>query len=322
MKKLYTIIILLTMFGCNKSDNGKVEAAPLAPNELKATSDKDKIILTWKDNSTNETGFKIERKSGSGTWTLHDQIASQNITTYTDTKASQLSTYTYRVFAYNSSGNSSNYSNEITITLPKIIFDGDGNYYQVLTISGLSWTKQNLNVTKYRNGDIIPQVTDPAAWNKLSTGAWCYLNNDPANGAKYGKLYNWYAVNDKRGLAPDGWRVASHGDWVSLTTALGGVNVAGDKMKETGTVFWPSPNSNATNSSGFSAVPGGSRDYLGTFDNRSLIGYWWTSSPVINSSSQFIWTVVLNANRSDCIIVGTTASSTERAGFSVRCVMN
>jgi uncharacterized protein (TIGR02145 family) len=319
MKNICTIIILFTLIGCQKSENGKIEAAPLAPTELKAISVNDKIVLTWRDNSTNEKGFKIERKSGSGTWTLHDQIASENISTYTDSKVSQLATYTYRLLSYNTSGNSTNYSNEVTITAPKIILDLDGNYYQVVTIGGLSWTKQNLNVSKYRNGDVIPQVTDPAAWNKLTTGAWCYLNNDPANGAKYGKLYNWYAVNDKRGLAPNGWHVPSHGEWVSLTNALGGVNVAGDKMKDTGTLYWPSPNNNATNSSGFSAVPGGSRDYLGTMDNRSMIAYWWTSSPI---SSNSIWTVILNSNRSDCIIVGTTASSTERAGFSVRCVMN
>jgi uncharacterized protein (TIGR02145 family) len=320
MKNLCTIIYLLTLLGCNKSDDGKVEVAPLAPTELKASSVKDKIVLTWKDNSTNETGFKIERKSGSGTWTLHDQIPSQNITTYTDSKVNQLTTYTYRVFSYNTSTNSPNYSNEVIITAPKIILDLDGNSYQVVNIGALSWTKQNLNVSKYRNGDIIPQVTDPVAWNKLTTGAWCYLNNDTANGTKYGKLYNWYAVNDKRGLAPNGWHVASHGDWVGLTNALGGVNVAGDKMKETGTLYWPNPNDNATNSSEFSAIPGGSRNYLGTFS--SGIAYWWTSSFVENSSSNSIWTVILNSNRSDCIIVGTTSFATVKAGFSVRCVMN
>ena len=117
------------------------------------------------------------------------------------------------------------------------------------------WTNKNLDVTTYRNGDPIPQVTDATAWANLTTGAWCYYNNDAANGAIYGKLYNWYAVNDARGLAPAGWHVPTDAEWSTLGTYLGGNNVAGGKMKTIGTDRWNSPNTGAANSSGFNGLP-------------------------------------------------------------------
>src|SRR5690606_33259564 len=109
--------------------------------------------------------------------------------------------------------------------------------------------------------DVIPQVTDPTIWGNLTTGAWCYYNNDPANEIIYGKLYNWYAVNDPRGLAPVGWHIPSDSEWTILTDYLGGFEVAGGKMKETGTTHWANPNIGADNSSGFTGLPGGYRAY-------------------------------------------------------------
>jgi uncharacterized protein (TIGR02145 family) len=100
--------------------------------------------------------------------------------------------------------------------------------------------QSNLNVSHYRNGDVIPQVTDPTAWSSLTTGAWCYYNNDTANGTVYGKLYNWYAVNDPRGLSPQGWHVPTDAEWTNLTSCLGGESLAGGKMKAT--TLWDSPN--------------------------------------------------------------------------------
>ena len=151
-----------------------------------------------------------------------------------------------------------------------------------------------MDVSHYRNGDAIPQVTDPTAWANLTTGAWCYYNNDVANGPIYGKLYNWYAVNDPRGLAPQGWHVPSNVDWRKLikcidpnadTTVLGIQSlIAGGAMKETGTTHWSSPNTGATNSSGFSGLPSGFREYNnGPFYQVDVAGYWWSS--IQNSSS-------------------------------------
>jgi uncharacterized protein (TIGR02145 family) len=149
-----------------------------------------------------------------------------------------------------------------------------------VTICSQIWTLENLDVETYRNGDVIPQVTDPIAWENLTTGAWCYYNNNSANGPIYGKLYNWYAVTDPRGLAPIGYHVPTDAEFETLiVTCLGGETVAGGKMKSTGTTLWNSPNTDATNSSGFTGLPAGSRNYDGQFLSINDSAAWWTSTP-------------------------------------------
>lgn len=166
-------------------------------------------------------------------------------------------------------------------------FEMDGTYKKdfweynpinSITLCNQTWMLYNLNVSTYRNGDPIPQVTDPIQWNSLTTGAWCYYNNDPSTEATYGKLYNWYAVNDPRGLAPAGWRIPNNSDWSSLESCLGGYFVAGGTLKEAGTSHWESPNTGATNSSGFTALPGGSRSGGGNFTFLGTSGFWWSSN--------------------------------------------
>ncbi len=151
-----------------------------------------------------------------------------------------------------------------------------------VTIGTQVWMTKNLNVDTFRNGDPIPEAKTDEEWKKARDNkepAWCYYDNDPANGAKYGKLYNWYAVNDTRGLAPEGWKVPSDEDWSRLTDFLGGDSIAGIKMKSTD--FWVSINGesdNGTNESGFSALPGGYRPTNGTFNFRRSDGVWWSLS--------------------------------------------
>ncbi len=135
------------------------------------------------------------------------------------------------------------------------------------------WMNKNLDVSNYRNGDIIPQVQDKNAWANLTTGAWCYYDNDSSNGEKYGKLYNWYAVNDSRGLAPKGWHIPDEEEWFQLTDYLGGESEAGDKMKSRSGWY---DDGNGTNSSGFSGLPGGTRASWGQFHDGQ--GAWWSSS--------------------------------------------
>jgi len=159
--------------------------------------------------------------------------------------------------------------------VPFAFIKSPANNITSVVIGNQVWTDKNLEVTTYRNGDPIPEVTDPSAWAGLTTGAWCYYNNDPANGAIYGKLYNWYAVNDPRGLAPSGWHVPSDAEWNTLDTYLGGNSVAGGKMKTT--TLWASPNIDATNSSGFSGLPGGT-SYHGTFYDVGFFGVWWSAT--------------------------------------------
>jgi len=183
-----------------------------------------------------------------------------------------------------------------------------------IVIGTQQWMSKNLDVAFYRNGDPIPQVTDPTAWAGLTTGAWCYYNNDPLQGNKYGKLYNWYAVNDPRGLAPQGWHIPSDAEWSTLATTLGGASVAGGKMKEAGTVNWAAPNTGADNSSGWTGLPGGSRNYDdGTFSNAGLEGYWWSATEFNTSTARYRF-LFYNLGSID------RNNASKRDGFSVRCL--
>jgi uncharacterized protein (TIGR02145 family) len=155
-----------------------------------------------------------------------------------------------------------------------------------VTIGTQVWSSTNLDVTTYRDGTPIPQVTDPTAWIGLTTGAWCYYNNDPVNGATYGKLYNWFAVagihdtdpnTPNKTLAPQGWHIPNNLEWNTLINYLGGLSVAGGKMKETGTSHWFSPNTGATNISGFTALPNGLRVWNdGGFLLMGAYGHCWS----------------------------------------------
>jgi len=156
---------------------------------------------------------------------------------------------------------------------------------QTVTIGRQVWSIKNLNVSTFRNGDPIPQAKTEEEWEKAGENeqpAWCYYENDPANGAKYGKLYNWYAVNDRRGLAPIGWHIPSDAEWTVLTDYLGGENVAGTKMKSTS--GWEK-DGNGTNSSGFSGLPGGPRNATGAFSGIGYFGYWWSSAGIDTSNA-------------------------------------
>jgi uncharacterized protein (TIGR02145 family) len=176
-----------------------------------------------------------------------------------------------------------------------------------------TWQTKNLNVSTYINGDVIPEVQDASAWASLTTGAWCHYNNDPANDAIYGKLYNWYAVNDPRGLAQTGYHVPSDEEWTTLTTYLGGTSVAGGKMKSTGTSLWKSPNQDATNSSGFTGLPGGNRGTSGPFNNVGYYGFWWSSS---ESDTAYAWYRSLDYNYGSA----GRNDNYKAYGFSVRCL--
>jgi len=187
-------------------------------------------------------------------------------------------------------------------------------------IGAQGWMNKNLNVTHYRNGDAIPHVQSAAKWATLTTGAWCWYNNDSANGSIYGRLYNWYAVNDPRGLAPVGWHIASDVEWTTLVTFLGGTSLGGGGMKSTGTTkdgtgLWRSPNTGATNSSSFTALPGGFRLDNGSFHGITSAGFWWTSTqgPDVSYSA---WLRSLRYDSAGIVV----KRDGKRDGMSVRCV--
>lgn len=185
--------------------------------------------------------------------------------------------------------------------------------YPTVTTCTQQWMEKNLDITTYRNGDPIPYVTDNTAWSSLTTGAWCYYNNDPSNNATYGKMYNWYAVTDMRGLAPAGWHIPTDAEWTTMESCLGGASVAGGKMKVAGLKDWNAPNNSATNSSGFSGLPGGGRSLDGSFVFEGALGGIW-SSTAANASSGFS-RYMQDTNGS----LGRDMSD-KRNGFSIRCV--
>jgi uncharacterized protein (TIGR02145 family) len=190
------------------------------------------------------------------------------------------------------------------------VTDKDGNVYKTATIIGLEWTVENLTVDHYRNGEAIPQEQDANKWSKLTTGAWCWYENNSANGKMYGKLYNWYAVNDPRGLAPEGWHVATDAEWTKLIDVYGGEKSAGKKLKSTS--GWLE-NTIATNESGFTGIPGGLCDKDGFFYDINKFGCFWSSS---ESTNVFAWYYFLIYNYPD---VARFDGAKER-GLSVRCV--
>jgi len=176
------------------------------------------------------------------------------------------------------------------------VYDIEQNSYNYLPIGTQTWVQQNLIVSHYRNGDIIPQVSDPTQWANLTTGAWCYYNNDSANGPIYGKLYNWYAINDSRGIAPQGTHIPSDYEWTTLSNYLGGDSVAGGKLKELGTTHWLNPNTNGNNMSGFTGLPGGYRTDIGEFLNINKYAYWLSSTESNSSSSWYRFLYYNNGN--------------------------
>jgi uncharacterized protein (TIGR02145 family) len=198
--------------------------------------------------------------------------------------------------------------------------DIDGNTYRTIKIGNQYWMAENLKVTRYRNGDAIPNVTDGETWAHLTAGAFCNYDNNANNVTTYGRLYNWYAVIDSRNIAPAGWHVPSDADWKTLARYLGGEDIAGGKMKETGTTHWQSPNTGATNESGFSALPGGERSYSGVFNALRLYANFWSSSEV-NTYNASYWDI--NHDTSilpDYFSILSAMYEYKQAGFSIRLV--
>jgi uncharacterized protein (TIGR02145 family) len=183
----------------------------------------------------------------------------------------------------------------------------DGHTYALVAIGTQCWFAENLRSDTYRNGDAIPGGLNNSQWTSTGSGAQAVYNNDSGSLATYGRLYNWYAVNDSRGLCPTGFHVPSDGEWMTLENALGGSSVAGTDLKSS------LPAWDGTNSSGFSALPGGRRNSgLGNFGNQGDLGSWWSSSP--NGTNAWY----RNLSSGDSNVDRYSASA--RFGISVRCV--
>jgi len=223
---------------------------------------------------------------------------------------SDIASITYELLYYDSTG---------TVT------DIDGIVYTTLKIGTQWWMAENLKVTHYRNGESIPNVTYNTEWSNLSTGAWCSYKNDDDSISTYSRMYNWYAVTDSSNIAPEGWHIPTDEEWKELEMYLGMSQSAtdipgwrgtdeGGKLKETGTTHWFSPNTGATNQSGFSALPGGYRGPIGgTYYQISSHAYFWSST---ESSGVSAWNRSLTFNLSGVH----RWDDHKRDGYSIRCV--
>ncbi len=211
------------------------------------------------------------------------------------------------------------------------VIDIDGNIYKTVKIANQWWMAENLKVTHYRNGDAIPNITDHIEWTGLTSGAYCVYDNNTSNADSYGYLYNWYAVKNSRNIAPPGWHVPSDEEWKELEMWLGmsqseadrsgwrGTDEGG-KLKETGTTHWNSPNTGATNETGFSALPsghhyGGTAVYMGSYIYMGSYAYFWSST---ESNSWAAFGRLLRCKFSD---IGRGGSHLDkRNGLSIRLV--
>jgi uncharacterized protein (TIGR02145 family) len=357
--------------------------AELDPNEwapgnleVQVISDSE-IILTWTQEETQISGFRISRKEGSSDYSQIAELEA-NTTEYTDTGLILDTDYAYRVKAYTevSESSSSNTayiylyydcnnslmgtavedcSGECNGTAVEdcngdcngtafenecgncvggdtgidetncSVFDIDGNEYQTVIIGDQIWMAENLKVTHYRNGDVISHLTDNNSWGGTSNGAYCAYNNNEDNVDTYGRLYNWYAVDDSRNIAPEGWHIPSDNEWKQLEIYLGmdpdeadlaeewrGTDEGG-KLKDTN--YWESPNTGATNESGFTALPAGYRGDEGAsiFGAKGYFSLFWASTSSTNYHS---WSRRLHYDHSDI----RRPVHYNRDGYSIRCV--
>ena len=220
--------------------------------------------------------------------------------------------YYIRCYATNSTGTA--YGSQLTFTT--LLADVSGNIYHTVTIGTQVWMAENLKTSKYRDGKIISKLTNPISWTNFPSGAYCSYDNSTADSISYGNLYNWSAVHDSRYLAPTGWHIPTKAEVLTLITYLGGQSVAGDKLKEIGNTHWSGSYALATDSNGFTALPGGfisTENGIYGFYNLGVIGQWWTSSEVDTNNA---WSWSLDNSTSQAAI----NSGSKQAGYSVRCV--
>jgi uncharacterized protein (TIGR02145 family) len=196
--------------------------------------------------------------------------------------------------------------------------DIDGNEYNTVTIGNQIWMKENLKVTRYSNGDTIPDITDQLQWDTLTYGAYSDYFNNPSIVDTYGRMYNWYAISDSRNIAPTGWHVPSESEWLNLFNYLGGTNVACHKLRETGNAHWSGYcggdyNNRATNESGFTALPGGFRIVGETFEYMGDFGGFWGSTEQSSDNAYYLYLTT-------CESYVNTGEVPKAMGLSIRCI--
>lgn len=288
-----SLILLLVFASCKKEDEGTIAKIP----EIKTIS-----VTSITQNSgisggifLTDGGSTVTEKGICWSTDTMPTIAANKYACGTDTGrfVCQITglqpntTYCVCSYAINEIGTA--YGNKVYFTTPGgstgTVTDIDGNVYPTIQIGKQTWMTENLRTKRFRNGDQIPFITTfntgNGTWRSLASAAYCFFSyNDVIITELYGNLYNWFAVNDSRNIAPSGWHVATNDEWQTLIKNLGGSGIAGGKLKESGSGHWLSPNTGASDSYGFKALPGGERQsFDGAMVSNSYSGWWWSSTP-------------------------------------------
>jgi uncharacterized protein (TIGR02145 family) len=269
-----------------------------------------KVLLTWQGGQLSAEGKWRLYKDNDYTSPVYEGNEVFHLFTAGEFKPSTLITLT----AIDKNGVEYNGKKELKIFINLRESEREPNIESV-TIGSQVWQTMNLNVDRFRNGDLIINAISEKEWEEAGKNrqpAWCYYDNDYEKGKIYGKLYNWYAVNDSRGLCAKGWHVPSDSEWTTLTNYLGGEIIAGGKMKSV--TGWIAPNTGATNESGFTGLPGGYRNFNAEFSGLGSVGFWWSSS---DDSSNFAWALPLDKYNGN---VNRDYDRLKDSGFSVRCL--
>lgn len=354
MKKLILLLAITTLLSsCSKDENSNSSNTGLIQqvnvvnvNNILFTS----ALCNGKigyNTGTLHAGICYSTTSNPTILGLHtDEILAAGTTTFTSALQTLQTNTLYYIRPYVIDGGNTIYGPQTTFktlaivaTLGGGVQDIDGESYSSVMINGKEWMSKNLNVSKYTDGTVIPQVTDITQWNTLTTGAWCYYENDTANGPVYGKLYNWYAVAGiydsnslsnpslRKKIAPIGWHIPSKTEWSSLSVFLGGDIVSGSKLKDNMTSLWDANSNFSSNQAGFDALPSGT-GYLNyhsqsnnptltdVFSNKTKATYWWSATATGDTPSDVAYSRNVTSMSDQCIESGILKSS----AISVRCV--
>ena len=327
MKKTLTLLMLISIsvfiFSCSKTTDTDTTAPTVTitfpVNNSEFTQG---AVITLVVTATDAKGIKEVKFYIDGT-----NVGTDDTSPYEyawDTGTAKDTTHTIYAKAWDTNDNVGT-SSTINVILTNTVTDYDGNVYHIVKIGDQEWLMENLEVKHFRNGDAIPEVTDNDTWAALTSEAYCKYDNDVGYGEIYGCLYNWYAVSDVRGLAPEGWHIPTDDEWKELEMHLGMTQAQADgvgwrgtdeggKLKEVGLTHWNNPNNGATNETGFTGLPSGRRSgSTGVFISIGNTAYFWTTTAY---DTENFWTRWLDSTN---VLIYRTGYDL-KGGYTVRCV--
>lgn len=329
LKGILLISIVPALITCKKEEPKPTSVVPSTATIAPGWIGRQWVLLKGQANGKNQLTTVIFQYDTTTTYTHSispvPDTTSRNITVSFNTILTNLipnTQYHYRITAENATGiaNGTDITFKTTDTTKVIInfnpdleydsiYDSEGNKYRTVQIGTQTWMAENLRSTKFDDGTDIPFVLDVTSWASLTTPGYTWYNCDSVG---YGALYNWYAVSTGN-LCPAGWHVPGDDEWTILTDYLGGKSDAGRKLRESGTSHWLSPNTGATNESGFTGLPAGYRTNSGIYSNITKYGFWWTATEW-SSTSAWYRDVFYGYDAVD------RSNSNKKSGANIRCL--